>query len=132
MDKDDAVGIDAVADKDTFLVALDDLDEVEVAAALIVQQQALQQRRKALSERDSKSNYHGSLPGRKPDKARYFDAGLNNTLRDYFSLDGRPPVYYKVDFERRFRVPRTVFSHIYEAIKDQPGFQQTVKPRASL
>lgn len=35
------------------------------------------------------------------------------------ALDGRPPVYSDKDFERRFRVPRSVFTCIYEAIKDE-------------
>lgn len=134
MEMNDALGMDAAADNDMLFVALDDLDKVEVAASLPVQQQALQQRRKALAERDSKSTYHGSLLERKPNKARDFGAGLHNIFRDYFGLDDRPPVHDNADFERRFRVPRTVFSRIYEAFKDQPGFQQTgnatVQPQA--
>eukprot|EP00170_Pyropia_yezoensis_P000543 contig_2734_g544 len=52
--------------------------------------------------------YPGSLPGRRRNKNRDLSAGLHNIRRDYFGLNGNPPVYDEKDFERRFRVPRGV------------------------
>lgn len=57
---------------------------------------------------------------------RDFDVGYRAILRDYFGIDGRPPVYSDKDFERRFRVPRSVFNCIYEAIKDEPFWSRRI------
>lgn len=52
--------------------------------------------------------------------------GLYCILRDYFGVNGEPPIYDEDDFERRFRVPRSVFVRIYRAVRDRPGFRQAV------
>lgn len=75
---------------------------------------------------EEEKRYPGSLPGRRPNKNRDFSVGVDNILRDYFGLNGNPPVYDEKDFERRFRVPRVVFDRIYKDIKDEPGWQQTI------
>ena len=55
-------------------------------------------------------------------------------MRDYFGLDGSPPVYDEADFERLLRVPRSVFLRIYHALKGRPFFAQrmnaTGRPQA--
>eukprot|EP00170_Pyropia_yezoensis_P000896 contig_4087_g898 len=71
----------------------------------------------------------GSVPGRKPNKKRDFALGLATIRRDYFGLGGAPPVYDEIDFERRFRVPRTLFMRIYEDIKDLNWWAQ--RPNAT-
>jgi len=67
--------------------------------------------------------YRGSLPGRRPNKQRDFDAGLNNILRDYFGVDGQDPVYNEHNFQTRFRVPRAAFRRFYSEVKDTLFFR---------
>jgi len=68
----------------------------------------------------------GSVRGRRPNRARDFEAGLTCILRDYFGRDGAEPVYGEADFERRFRVSRAVFVRVYDAIRVEPFWQQRV------
>jgi len=68
----------------------------------------------------------GSYPGKSPNKNRGFLLGETAHLRDYFGLNGQPPIYDEVDFERRFRVPRVVFDRLYRAALCEPYFQQRV------
>jgi len=57
-------------------------------------------------------------------------------MRDYISVDGQPPVYEEETFERRFRVPRSLFMSVYEAICDRPCGRQSInatrRPRAHV
>jgi len=57
---------------------------------------------------------------------------LRAILRDYFGLNGKPPVYNECDFERRFRVPRSVFLRIYNAVKDRPFLAQRINATGRL
>eukprot|EP00170_Pyropia_yezoensis_P007080 contig_28879_g7102 len=68
----------------------------------------------------------GSIPGKRGNRDRDFDVGYRAILRDYFGLDGRPPVYSEADFERRFRLPRAVFECIYSDIKDEPFWARRI------
>lgn len=77
------------------------------------------------AERASKIRYRGSAPGRRGNKRRDFDFGLRNIIRDSFGIDGRPPVHSEQDFERRFRVPRSVFLRVFKAVKDEPEVKRT-------
>ncbi|KAK1866663.1 hypothetical protein I4F81_009179 [Pyropia yezoensis] len=78
--------------------------------------------------------FRGRVVARRHNKLRNFGRGLRGILIDYFGVSGNPPVYDEDDFERRFRVPRSVFVRVYQAVKDQPGFIQTIdatgRPRA--
>jgi len=51
---------------------------------------------------------------------------MRGITRDYFGVDGQPPVYEEETFERRFCVPRSVFMRIYEAIRDRPFWRQSM------
>jgi len=51
---------------------------------------------------------------------------MRRIMADYFGLDGNEPVYDEATFERRFRVPRIVFERIFEDIKEEPFWRQTV------
>jgi len=73
-----------------------------------------------------RGRYRGSLSGRRPNKQRDFDAGLNNIVRDYFAVNGQDPVYNEHDFETRFRVPRAVFRRVYSEVKDTPFFRRRI------
>lgn len=68
----------------------------------------------------------GSLPGRRSNRLRDFDVGYRAILRDYFGIDSRLPVYSDKDFERRFRVPRSVLNCIYEATKEEPFWSRRI------
>lgn len=73
--------------------------------------------------------HRGSIPGRRGNKRRDFSDAVRRIREHYFGLDGQEPVYDEKDFERRFRVPRIVFSRIYNAIKTEPWWQQ--RPNAT-
>jgi len=68
----------------------------------------------------------GSRRGRRPNGRRDFDTGAKFILRDYFGVDGEPPVYGEDAFEERFRMPRTVFNRLFRAIYNQPYWRRTV------
>jgi len=72
------------------------------------------------------------VPGRRPNKRRNFRSGLRAILRDHYGLDGEPPDYNEGDCERRFRVPRSVFLRIYNAVKDRPLFAQRINATGRL
>lgn len=58
-------------------------------------------------------------------RRREFDVGFSGIQRDYFGLDGHPPVYGEQDFETRFRVPRNVFVEVYNDVKDLPYWKRS-------
>lgn len=101
----------------------------ETRAAVLASQLSLRRRRHyvallgAVARRRRRG---GSVPGRRPNRPRGFDAGFHSILRDYFGVDGCPPVYGEADFETRFRVPRNVFMEIYDDVKDLPYWKRTV------
>jgi len=68
----------------------------------------------------------GSCPGRRPNRPRDFDLGAHAILRDYFGVDGVPPVYGEDAFEERFRLPRPVFNRLFRAICIEPMWRRTV------
>jgi len=87
----------------------------------------LESRRRTLAAaRVHRPRYRGSVPGLLASRPRNFELGLQCILRDYFGLDGLPPVFGPVQFERRFRVPMPVFLRIYQAIKSRPFWAQRV------
>jgi len=107
----------------------------EVATAMAAHMQALwRYRRRIRRSRLGRRRYIGSVPGRRPNKHRDFRSGLRAIVRDYFGLDGSPPVHDEADFERRFRVPRSVFLRIYHAVRGRPFVAQrnnaTGRPQA--
>jgi len=70
--------------------------------------------------------YVGSVPGRRANRARDFEGGMRRIMADYFGLDGNEPVHDEATFERLFRVPRIVFERIFEGIKEELFWRQTV------
>jgi len=73
-----------------------------------------------------RGRYRGSFPGRRPNKQRNSDAGLNNILRGYFGVDGQDPVYSEHDFEKRFCFPRALFRRVYSEVTDIPFFRRLI------
>jgi len=59
-----------------------------------------------------------------PNKARNFLAAHEQTIKFYFS--GRDSVYSEADFERRFRMPRSVFNRIHDVLM---GFEPFVQKK---
>lgn len=104
-------------------------DDIELAAILAVRRAAARRRRLAsagAAGRRRRAKYQGSVLGRRPNKRRDFESGYKNITRDHFGVDDAPPVYDEADFERRFRVPKAIFLRVYEAVRDQPSFRQSV------
>ena len=113
---------------------LEDTEDLQIASAVAAHLHALRHWRKRArgSRVHRRPRYVGSVPGRRPNKRRNFRSGLRAILRDYFGLNGEPPVYNEGDFERRFRVPRSVFLRIYNAVKDRPFFAQRINATGRL
>ena len=66
------------------------------------------------------SKWGGSRPGKAPNKKRDFEGAYNRLVRQYFS--GAQSTYDETDFERRFRVPRQVFTRIHDDLLDEEPF----------
>jgi hypothetical protein len=65
----------------------------------------------------------GSKPGKAKNKARDFVGAYQRLFKNYFSTNP-PSVYNETNFERRFRMPRTVFDRIRETIIGKGLFQE--------
>jgi len=113
---------------------LEDTEDLKTASAVAAHLHALHHWRKRAhgSRVHRRPRYVGSVPGRRPNTRRNFRSGLRAILRDYFGLNGEPPVCNEGDFERRFRVPRSVFLRIYNAVKDRPLFAQRINATGRL
>jgi len=90
---------------------LEDTEDLHIASAVAAHLQAISHwRKRARGSRVSRRpRYVGSVHGRRPNKRRNFRSGLRAILKEYRGLNGKPPVYDEGDFERRYRVPRSVF-----------------------
>jgi len=82
--------------------------------------------RRNAAQRARRRRSVGSVAGQRAIRLRDFDQGMRGIMREYFGVDGQPPVYGKRTFERRFRVPRSVFMRMYEAIRDRPLWRQSI------
>jgi len=113
---------------------LENTEDSQIASAVASHLHALcpWQKRARGSRGHRRPRYFGSVQSRWPNKLRNFRSGLRPILRDYFGLNGEPPVYNKGDFERRLRVPRSVFLRVYNAVKDRPFFAQRINATMRL
>jgi len=114
------------------LLAEDDGADVAAAVHAHVNLMMALRRRARAGRISRRRGYLGSLPGRRPNKRRDFDAGLHAIMRDYFGVGGEDPVYDERDFETRFRVPRVVFKRIFQAVKGEPFFQRRTTATGKL
>lgn len=64
----------------------------------------------------------GSQPGKAPNKNRDFIGANQRLMSNYFN--GSNSTYDENDFERRFRMPRTIFNRIYNQIVGNSPFVQ--------
>jgi len=107
----------------------DDAAEDELQMAVVLGARAtLSVSRALLSVRAGRwrKRVGGSCPGRRPNRPRDFDLGAHAISRDYFGVDGVPPVYGEDAFEERFRLPRPVFNRLFRAICIEPMWRRTV------
>ena len=68
---------------------------------------------------DEKAKHGGSKPGKQPNIQRDFKLGHTSIIRDYFSDN---PIYPVQNFRRRFRMPKRLFTRIYEAVVEKTPF----------
>jgi len=96
----------------------------------------MRRHRRNAAQRARRRRFVGSVAGRRANRPRDFDQGMRGIMRDYFGVDERPPVYGEETFERRFRVPRSLFMSVCEAICDMPCGRQSInatgRPRAHV
>ena len=113
---------------------LEDTDDFHVSFAVVAHLEALRHWRKRTrgSRVQRRRRYAGSVAGRQPNTRRNFRSGLRASLRDSFGVTGQPPVYDEGDFERRFRVPRSVFFRIYNTVTDRPFLAQRINATGRL
>jgi len=108
-------------------------DDDDVAAAVLAAKHHLGLLDHMIGNFDTRRG--GSLPGKAPNKQRDFVSGERGLLRDYFGVDGDPPVYDEKDFTRRFRLRHIVFDRVYRELLSEPYFQQRLnakdEPQAS-
>jgi len=86
----------------------------------------MRRHRRNAAQRARRRLFFGSVAGRRANWPRAFDQGMRGIMRDYFGVDGQPPVYGERKSERRFRVPRSVSMRIHEAIRDRPCWRQSI------
>jgi len=91
----------------------DDLEEDKNIAAFLLDL--------LFSDDEETSKWGGSRPGKAPNKDREFDVAYQRLLHDYFS--GPSSKYSEADFERRFRVNRTVFDQLAGAVYGKGRFK---------
>jgi len=105
-----------------------DLDDLSSGLAMAVSHhlRLLQLARRVRGCQRWRRRHRGSVRGRAPNKKRDFSLGLRNILRDYWGVDGEPPVFEEADFKSLFRMPRAVFMRVYNDIKDEPSVRQRV------
>lgn len=61
----------------------------------------------------------GSVPGRLLKKERDVAAALLNIRKDYFGMDGAPPICDETYFKRPFHVQHTLYEHLRR--REGPG-----------
>ena len=76
----------------------------------------------AAASNNSERQWGGSEKGKAPNKNRDFALAYEQVVLNYFS--GRNSRYNEVDFERRFRMPRTVFDTLWNKIEGKEPFVQ--------
>lgn len=74
-------------------------------------------------EEEKRKFGEGSQPGKAANKPRDFDGALQRLVGNYFS--GDQSKYNDTDFERRFRMPRSVFSKIWLKIQGKGLFKES-------
>lgn len=82
----------------------------------------LQELMESSEEEDEVGVWGGSKEGRAANKARDFAGACSQLVKDCFS--GSESVHSEKDFERRFRMPRSLFSRIHDALMGEDPFVQ--------
>ena len=74
------------------------------------------------SDEEIEDSRGGSRPGKAPNKNRDFVGAFSKLVNDYFN--GTESVYNESDFERRFRMPRSVFNRVWTSLEGTDPFIQ--------
>ena len=74
------------------------------------------------SDEEEPASWGGSRPGKAKNKNRNFAAAYSKLVQDYFN--GTESTYNEADFERRFRMPRSVFTQLFDRINGEGCFKQ--------
>jgi hypothetical protein len=117
----------------------DDMDDEAAAAASILDLLGIAasiEEDDEMSKAEETPAWGGSRPGKAPNKNRDFMGAQKKLVEHYFS--GEESLYNEIDFERRFRMPRSVFNRIHDALveeREEPFIQKycsvTKKPGIS-
>lgn len=78
----------------------------------------------AMDHDSSESQWGGSAPGKAPNKKRNFQGAYDEIVQQYFS--GSSSIYDEKDFERRFRMSRSIFFEIWTELKKEDLFEQKI------
>jgi len=119
-DSEDSSSISSVEEEDerhrsTRLMAINFIAESQATGAMLSVDSSS-------DSSDEQSSWGGSKKGRAANKARNFHQAKERLMRQYFS--GVDSVYDEVEFERRFRMPRSVFMRIKDAVIGVPPFNE--------
>jgi len=102
-------------------------DELELAAVLETRARFVVRRALLVNLQGRvRRRVEGSRRGRRPNRRCDFDLGADSILRDYFGVNGEPPVYVQDAFNELFRMPRPVFNFLLRAIHDQLHWRRAV------
>jgi len=82
------------------------------------------------SSSEEERKWGGSLPGKAANKTRDFQGAYQRLVKQYFS--GEDSTYDEVDFERRFRMPRAVFTVIKDAVLGEHPFVQGIDAKNAM
>jgi hypothetical protein len=111
-----------------FMMMEDHDDESDVAVSIIdllgAASTAAVHNNESSSDDEEVVRWGGSKPGKAPNKNRDFVGAYQKLIEHYFS--GQESVYNETDFERRFRMPRSIFNRIYNTLvlAGEPPFVQ--------
>jgi hypothetical protein len=101
-------------------------DELDVAIENLILQLAMFLEEEDEEGEEDEANddrqWGGSRPGKAPNKNRNFSQADRILREHYFS--GEASIYDEHDFERRFRMPRSVFIRVYEGVVGRGTFIQ--------
>jgi len=102
--------------------AMEDLTEEMEFDEAVYQYITIQQEEEEVEEEEEEENktWGGSTKGKSPNKPRDFQGAYERIVRAYFS--GRDSLYDESDFERRFRVSRSIFTRINDAVMGKDPF----------
>jgi hypothetical protein len=105
---------------DSLFNAIHEDDGIETAVLQGVVAATLTAVLESSDEDEEETQWGGSRPGKAPNKTRDFVRAYERLVSQYFQ--GVESIYDEGDFERRFRMPRSIFNRIADAIFGEESF----------